>query len=79
MLFSRTARFGTALVRNQPLGTLNLKSAAYQFDYRPIEEDCNCMVCKNYTRAYLHTVVSCGLCFWTDLHFHSVNLQNKKI
>jgi queuine tRNA-ribosyltransferase len=55
---SRTARFGTALVRNQPLGTLNLKSAAYQFDYRPIEEDCNCMVCKNYTRAYLHTVAA---------------------
>lgn len=55
---SRTARFGTALVRNAEDGTLNLKSSNFEFDYRPIEKDCPCMVCKKYTRAYLHTVAA---------------------
>jgi tRNA-guanine family transglycosylase len=31
---SRTARFGTALVRNAEDGTLNLKSSNFEFDYR---------------------------------------------
>ena len=44
---SRTARFGTALVMS---GSLNLKQKQFKNDQRPIEEDCNCRVCKNYTR-----------------------------
>ena len=33
------------------LGKLNLKNAKYETDDRPIEEGCQCPVCKNYTRA----------------------------
>ncbi|GAM20362.1 hypothetical protein SAMD00019534_035370 [Acytostelium subglobosum LB1] len=51
---SRTARFGTALVT---AGSLNLKSGEFAEDFRPVDEDCDCMVCKNYTRAYIHLVV----------------------
>eukprot|EP00475_Leptophrys_vorax_P038662 TRINITY_DN6866_c0_g1_i3.p1 TRINITY_DN6866_c0_g1~~TRINITY_DN6866_c0_g1_i3.p1 ORF type:complete len:432 (-),score=92.86 TRINITY_DN6866_c0_g1_i3:868-2124(-) len=51
----RTARFGTALV---PEGLLKLKSSAYAADIRPIQEDCECMACKKYTRAFLYTVVN---------------------
>jgi len=49
---TRTARFGTALV---PTGTLNLKQTLYVNDFRPIDETCPCLTCKNYTRAFLHT------------------------
>eukprot|EP00245_Coleochaete_scutata_P017237 TRINITY_DN8353_c0_g2_i1.p1 TRINITY_DN8353_c0_g2~~TRINITY_DN8353_c0_g2_i1.p1 ORF type:complete len:135 (-),score=16.66 TRINITY_DN8353_c0_g2_i1:8-382(-) len=52
---TRTARFGTALV---PQGVLKLKSAACATDLRPIDPTCSCMVCKKYTRAYLHTIVT---------------------
>ena len=44
---SRTARFGTALVMS---GGLNLKQKQFKNDNNPIEKDCFCKVCKNYTR-----------------------------
>jgi queuine tRNA-ribosyltransferase len=50
---SRTARFGTALVAT---GSLHLKSAEFAKDFRPVEEDCDCMTCLNYTRAYIHAL-----------------------
>lgn len=52
---SRTARFGTALV---PTGSLHLKAAEFERDYRPIDDNCKCMVCQKYTRAYLHSIAN---------------------
>ncbi|CAL5081526.1 unnamed protein product [Urochloa decumbens] len=52
---TRTARFGTALV---PEGVLRLKQNAMATDERPIDPTCSCMVCKKYTRAYLHCLVT---------------------
>ncbi|KAE8789160.1 Queuine tRNA-ribosyltransferase [Hordeum vulgare] len=52
---THTARFGSALV---PEGVLKLKQNAMETDERPIDPSCPCMVCKNYTRAYLHCLVT---------------------
>ncbi|KAF3772775.1 Queuine tRNA-ribosyltransferase [Nymphaea thermarum] len=52
---TRTARFGTALV---PEGLLKLKHAVMADDIRPIDPTCTCMVCQNYTRAYIHSLVT---------------------
>lgn len=52
---TRTARFGTALV---PEGVLKLKHQAMAHDTRPIDQMCECMVCKNYSRAYIHCLVT---------------------
>ncbi|KAL4196411.1 hypothetical protein AMTRI_Chr04g183020 [Amborella trichopoda] len=52
---TRTARFGTALV---PEGLLKLKHSVMADDTRPIDPTCYCMVCKNYTRAYIHSLVT---------------------
>ncbi|KAL1342101.1 hypothetical protein AAHE18_09G134400 [Arachis hypogaea] len=52
---TRTARFGTALI---PEGVLKLKHRAMADDTRPIDPTCPCMVCKNYTRAYIHCLVT---------------------
>ena len=34
-------------------GTINLKNAKYERDERPIDAECNCPVCRRYSRAYL--------------------------
>lgn len=34
-------------------GTMNLKNAKYERDERPIDEACDCPVCRRYSRAYL--------------------------
>ncbi|KAK6130676.1 hypothetical protein DH2020_035578 [Rehmannia glutinosa] len=52
---TRTARFGTALI---PEGVLKLKHQAMSNDTRPIDPTCECMVCKNYSRAYIHCLVT---------------------
>lgn len=52
---TRTARFGTALV---PEGVLKLKNRDMADDTRPIDPTCLCMVCKNYSRAYIHCLVT---------------------
>ena len=35
-------------------GTRNLKNAKYERDERPIDPECDCPVCRRYSRAYLH-------------------------
>ncbi|KJH43455.1 putative tRNA-guanine transglycosylase [Dictyocaulus viviparus] len=53
---TRTARFGTALVRHG--GLLNLSHQKFAADFRPIEDDCDCHTCKTYTRAFIHMIVN---------------------
>ncbi|PIO62847.1 tRNA-guanine transglycosylase [Teladorsagia circumcincta] len=53
---TRTARFGTALVRRG--GQMHLSQKRYADDFKPIEEDCDCTTCQTYTRAYLHMIVN---------------------
>ena len=35
-------------------GTVNINNAKYKYDTDPIDPDCRCYTCKNYSRAYLH-------------------------
>ncbi len=35
-------------------GTRNMKNAKYARDTRPIDEECDCPVCRRYSRSYLH-------------------------
>ena len=50
---TRTARFGTALVKT---GSLKLTQEIYKSDYSPIEDDCCCFTCSKYTRSYLNEI-----------------------
>jgi queuine tRNA-ribosyltransferase len=50
VLPTRMARTGTMLTKD---GRLNLRNARFARDKRPIEEDCGCPACRNYSRAYL--------------------------
>ncbi|HYX50880.1 MAG TPA: tRNA-guanine transglycosylase, partial [Ktedonobacteraceae bacterium] len=35
-------------------GRINIKSARYRAEHKPIDEDCDCYTCKNYSAAYVH-------------------------
>src|SRR4051794_9983523 len=57
VLPTRVARNGTAFTRK---GTYSIKGGAYKADFRPIEEDCDCFACKNFTRAYIRHLLNVG-------------------
>ena len=47
---TRMARNGSLYTKD---GRINIKNSKYTHDFSPLESDCNCECCKNYTRAYL--------------------------
>jgi queuine tRNA-ribosyltransferase len=57
VLPTRVARNGTAFTRQ---GSISIKAGAYKSDFRPIEEDCDCFACRNFTRAYLRHLLNVG-------------------
>jgi len=41
-------------------GVVNIRNAAHQKDTAPVEEDCACYTCRNYSRSYLRHLDKCG-------------------
>ena len=39
---------------------LNIRNAAHQKDTRPIDADCGCYTCRNFSRSYLRHLDKCG-------------------
>ena len=54
VLPTRIARNGTVMT---PRGKLVIRNAVYARDYQPIDADCGCYTCRNYTRAYLRHLI----------------------
>ncbi|KAI5641585.1 queuine tRNA-ribosyltransferase domain-containing protein [Phthorimaea operculella] len=69
---TRTARFGCALVTK---GQLNLKQKQYETDLNPIDSDCSCSTCVNYTRAYLHCIVTVETVACHLISVHNIAFQ----
>jgi queuine tRNA-ribosyltransferase len=73
VLPTRIARNGTAFTRHC---TLSLKNAGFAEDSGPIEEDCGCYACSNFSRAYIRHLIKAeeilGLRLVTlhNLHFY---------
>lgn len=40
--------------------TINIQNEKYKEDFTPVDESCDCVLCKNYTRAYLRHLFSVG-------------------
>ncbi len=53
---TRNARTGFLYTKN---GILKLRNARYKDDMRPIDEDCPCYTCRNFTRSYLKHLDNC--------------------
>ncbi len=56
VLPTRLARHGTLMTSE---GRINIKNARYENDFTPLDPDCDCYCCKNFTRAYLHHLMKC--------------------
>ena len=57
VLPARNARHGKLYTWH---GTLNIKNEKYKTDRRPIDETCQCPVCRNFSRAYLRHLFTAG-------------------
>ena len=57
VLPTRIARNGTAFTK---YGKLVVKNGKYKDDFSPIEDDCNCYTCRNYSRAYIRHLINAG-------------------
>ncbi len=54
VLPTRIARNGTALTWN---GKVVVRNATYERDWNPLDTNCDCYTCKNYTRAYIRHLI----------------------
>ena len=57
VLATRIARNGTCFTTD---GRLVIKNAQYAHDFRPIDEECDCYACQNFTRAYIRHLFKAG-------------------
>jgi queuine tRNA-ribosyltransferase len=72
VLPTRLARHQAAMTRK---GRLNLLNAANMHDPRPIDEDCGCYTCQNFSRAYLrHLIVAKEMLAATLVSIHNLNM-----
>lgn len=55
VLPTRIARNGTALTSE---GRIVIKNATYKEDFSPLDPECDCYTCSNYSRAYLRHLVN---------------------
>lgn len=56
VLPTRSGRTSQAFTRR---GTLNFMNARHAADPRPLDPDCTCYTCKNYSRAYINHLLKC--------------------
>ena len=70
---TRAGRTGRGFTRR---GTLNIRNARHRDDPRPLDEACACPACRQFSRAYLHHLFSCGemlgpmLLTWHNLQYY---------
>jgi queuine tRNA-ribosyltransferase len=50
VLPTREARHGSAMISS---GRINIKNAQYERDFGPLDPECDCYTCRNYSRSYL--------------------------
>ncbi len=79
VLPTRIARHGLAMTSH---GRVNIKNAKYERDWEPLDSECSCYTCRNYSRAYLRhlfkadEMLSSMLLSNHNLHF-LINMMGK--
>lgn len=81
VLPTRIARNGTAMTSR---GVVNIKNARYERDFTPLDHECDCYTCRNYSRAYLrhmfksNEIMSSMLLSEHNLHFLVNTMKNMR-
>lgn len=79
VLPTRIARNGTCMTSQ---GRLVIRNAKYKEDFSPLDPECDCYTCKNYTRAYIRHLFNADEIFglrltsYHNLHFLLVLMEN---
>ena len=60
VLPTRIARHGALMTSS---GRVNIRDAKYERDFTPLDAECDCYCCKNYTKAYLRHLYKCDETF----------------
>jgi len=77
VLPTRNARRGTLFTSQ---GALSIKKASFREDFSPLDPECDCYTCRNYTRAYLrHLFLSKELLVYSLLTLHNLTYYAKII
>jgi queuine tRNA-ribosyltransferase len=75
---TRSGRTGLAFTRR---GELNMRNARHASDQGPIDPNCSCPACRNYSRGYLHHLIKAKeilgpmLLTWHNLHYYQEVMQ----
>lgn len=78
---TRSGRNGQAFTRRGPV---NLRNARHRDDPRPLDEECPCPACADYSRAYLHhlikakEILAAMLLTWHNLHYYQSLMQDMR-
>lgn len=81
VLLTREARNGRVYTRQGPL---NIKKAENRMDFSPIDKECGCKVCREYSRAYLRHLFKTGeilcsmLTSYHNLYFINELVENSR-
>lgn len=79
VLPTRNARNGHLFTAK---GDLRIRNAQYKLDQQPIDADCSCYTCQNFSRAYLHHLERCGEILYSqlatlhNLHYYQQLMQS---
>ncbi|MGN1042185.1 MAG: tRNA guanosine(34) transglycosylase Tgt [Christensenellales bacterium] len=77
VLPTRIARNGTAMTMH---GDITIRNAQYKDDFSPVEEDCDCYCCRNYTRAYVRHLINCdGIFGGRLLSVHNIRFLHRLV
>ncbi|MEG2269937.1 MAG: tRNA guanosine(34) transglycosylase Tgt [Bacilli bacterium] len=75
VLPTRIARHGTLMTSQ---GRVNIRKECYKDDFSPLDPNCDCYTCKNYTKAYLRHLYTCDEGFGkTLLSIHNLRFLIK--
>ena len=82
VLPTRSGRTGQAFTSR---GTVNIKNSRHILDKRPLDNNCDCHTCRNFTRAYLHhlfkaqEILGLMLLSLHNVHFYINLMKNIRI
>ena len=79
VLPTRSGRTGQAFTSK---GQVNIKNSKHILDKMPLDLECNCYTCQNFSRAYLHhlfrgkEILGLMLLSWHNIHFYLNIMKN---
>lgn len=77
VLPTRLARHGALMTST---GRVNIRGAKYKEDFTPLDPECDCYTCRNYTKAYLHHLFICNEEFGKRLNsIHNIRFLIKVV